>query len=47
MEDSFLVQLVGEPTWGGALLDLVFTNREGLVGEVKIGTVLGRAIMEL
>jgi len=27
MEDSFLTQLVREPTRGGALLDLLFTNR--------------------
>ncbi|XP_052629063.1 uncharacterized protein LOC128134875 [Harpia harpyja] len=32
VEDNFLTQLVGEPTRGGALLDLLFTNREGLVG---------------
>ena len=27
VEDSFLTQLVREPTRGGALLDLLFTNR--------------------
>ena len=43
MEDSFLMQLVGEPTRGGALLDLVFANREGLVGEVKVGDRLGQS----
>ena len=43
VEDSFLVQLVGEPTRGGALLDLVFANREGLVGEVKVGDRLGQS----
>ncbi|KAM9590859.1 uncharacterized protein ACIBXB_005907 [Morphnus guianensis] len=32
VEDNFLTQLVGEPTRAGALLDLLFTNREGLVG---------------
>ncbi|KAM9591497.1 uncharacterized protein ACIBXB_006298 [Morphnus guianensis] len=33
VKDNFLTQLVGEPTRGGALLDLLFTNREGLVGD--------------
>ena len=37
VEDSFLMQLVREPTRDGALLDLLFTNREGLVGDVKVG----------
>ena len=37
------MQLLGEPTRGGALLDLVFTNREGLVGEVKVGDHLGQS----
>ena len=32
MEDTFLMRLVREPTGAGALLDLLFTNREGLVG---------------
>ena len=32
MENNFLTQLVREPTKGGAPLDLLFTNREGLVG---------------
>ena len=35
VEDSFLTQLVQEPTRGGVLLDLLFTNREGLVAGVK------------
>ena len=30
MEDNFLTQLVSELTRGGASLDLLFTNREGL-----------------
>jgi len=37
----FLTQLVGEPTRGGASLDLLFTNREGLVGDVVVGGHLG------
>ena len=42
MEDSFLTQLVSEPTRGGAPLDLLFMNREGLVGEVVVGTDIGQ-----
>jgi len=41
VEDNFLTQLVSEPARGGALLDLLFTNREGLVGDVVIGGCLG------
>ena len=43
MEDSFLTQLVREPTRGSALLDLLLTNREGLVGDVKAGDCLGQS----
>ncbi|KAK4827211.1 hypothetical protein QYF61_015239 [Mycteria americana] len=41
VEDTFLTQLVSEPTRGGASLDLLFTNREGLVGDVVVGGRLG------
>jgi len=41
VEDNFLTQLVSEPTRGGASLDLLFTNREGLVGRVVVGGHLG------
>jgi len=34
-EGNFLTQLFREPTRGGALLDLLLTNTEGLVGDVK------------
>ena len=37
MEDNFLTQLVSEPTRGGASLDLLFTDRAGLVGDVVVG----------
>jgi len=40
VEDNFLTQLVSEPTRGGASLDLLFANREGLVGDV-VGGRLG------
>ena len=35
--DSFLKQLVRERTRKGALLDLLFVNREGLVDDVVVG----------
>jgi len=35
------MQLLSEPTRGGASLDLLFTNREGLVGDVVVGDCLG------
>ncbi|KAK4807040.1 hypothetical protein QYF61_018381 [Mycteria americana] len=41
VEDNFLTQLVSEPTRGGASLDLLFTNREGQVGDVVVGGRLG------
>ena len=41
MEDNFLTQLVSEPARVGASLDLLFTNREGLVGDVVVGAHLG------
>ena len=33
--DNFLTQLVKEPTRGSKILDLMFVNGEGLVGDVK------------
>ncbi|RMB90906.1 hypothetical protein DUI87_32684 [Hirundo rustica rustica] len=42
MEDNFLSQLVGEPTRGGTMLDLLFANRDGLVGDVVVGGRLGQ-----
>jgi len=41
VEGDFLMQLVTEPTRGGASLDLLFINREGLVGHVVVGGCLG------
>lgn len=40
-EDNFLMQVMEEPMRRGALLDIVFTNKEGLVGDVKAGSRLG------
>ena len=42
MEDNFLMQVIREPTRGAAPLDLLFTNREGLVGDVEVRAVLDR-----
>ena len=35
-----MMQLVREPTRGAAPLDLLFPNREGLVGDVEVGGCL-------
>jgi len=37
IDDNFMMQVVGEPTRKSALLDLVLTNKEGLVEDVKAG----------
>ena len=41
VEDNFLLQVIEEPTRRGAMLDLVLTNREGLVGNVTLKDSLG------
>ena len=46
MGDNFLMQLVREPMRRAAPLDLLFTNREGLVGDVEVRAVLDRVIMK-
>ena len=38
-----MMQLVREPTRGAAPLDLLFTNREGLVGGVEVGGCHGQS----
>ena len=43
MGDNFLTQLVREPTRGSNILDLLFDNREGLVGDVKVGGHVGQS----
>ena len=45
--DNFLTQLVSEPTREGALLDLLFVNREGLVGDVAVRGRLGHSDHEI
>jgi len=39
--DNFLMQVVEEPTRRGVVLDLVLTNKGGLVEDVKVGGSLG------
>ncbi|GAB0184134.1 hypothetical protein GRJ2_000878700 [Grus japonensis] len=36
VDDNFLLQVTEEPMRRGAMLDLVLTNEEGLVGDVKL-----------
>jgi len=47
VENNFLMQLVSEPTKGDASLDLLFANREGLVGGVVVGGCHGRSDHEM
>jgi len=37
IDDNFLMQVAEDPTRKGALLDLVLTNKEELVEDVKVG----------
>ena len=41
------MQLVREPARGTAPLDLLFTNKEGLVGDVEVGGCLGQSDHEM
>ncbi|TRZ20739.1 hypothetical protein HGM15179_006364 [Zosterops borbonicus] len=47
MENNFLSQLVGEPSRGGPMLDLLFANRDGLVGDVVVRGCLGHSDHEI
>jgi len=47
VEDHFLTQLVSEPTSQGASLDLLFTNRVGLVGDGVVRGCLGLSDHEI
>ncbi|GAB0207584.1 hypothetical protein GRJ2_003224100 [Grus japonensis] len=40
-DDNFLLQMIEEPTRRGVMLDLVLTNKEGLVGDIKLKGSLG------
>ena len=41
VDGNFLLQVIEEPARRGAMLDLVLTNKEGLVGSVKLKVSLG------
>ncbi|GAB0180562.1 hypothetical protein GRJ2_000521500 [Grus japonensis] len=41
IDDNFLLQVIEEPMRKGPLLDLLLTNKEGLVGDVKVKGSLG------
>jgi len=41
VDDNFLLQAIEEPMRRGVTLDLALTNREGLVGNVKLKGSLG------
>ncbi|GAB0177717.1 hypothetical protein GRJ2_000237000 [Grus japonensis] len=41
VDDNFLLQVIEKPTRRGAMLDLILTNKEGLVGDVKLKGGLG------
>ncbi|GAB0185700.1 hypothetical protein GRJ2_001035300 [Grus japonensis] len=41
IDDNFLLQVIEEPMRRGAMLDLVLTNKEGQVGNVKLKGSLG------
>ncbi|KAF4802263.1 hypothetical protein TURU_027417 [Turdus rufiventris] len=47
VEDNFLMQLVGEASRGRTMLDLLFANRDGLVGDVVVGGCLGHSDHEI
>ncbi|GAB0181809.1 hypothetical protein GRJ2_000646200 [Grus japonensis] len=41
VDDNFLLQVTEEPTRRGAMLDIILTNKEGLVEDVKLKGSLG------
>ena len=43
VEDNFFAQALSEPARKGALLDSLFVNKEGLVGDVTVGGCLGHS----
>lgn len=47
MEDNFLLQLLSEPTGGDTMLDLLFVNKDRLVGNVVVGRHLGHSDHEI
>ncbi|GAB0183292.1 hypothetical protein GRJ2_000794500 [Grus japonensis] len=47
IDDNFLLQVTEEPTRRGVVLYLVLTNKEGLVGNVKLKGSLGCSVREM
>ncbi|GAB0205350.1 hypothetical protein GRJ2_003000600 [Grus japonensis] len=47
VDDNFLLQVIEEPMRRGAMLELVLTNKEGLVGDVKLKGSLGCSDQEM
>ena len=47
MGDNFLTQVVKEPTSGSTLLELLFVNKEVLVGYVKVGGHLRQSDLKM
>ena len=43
MDNNFLMQMIREPMRGAAPLDILFTHREGMVGDVEVGGCLGQS----
>ena len=46
-DDNFLLQVIEEPTRRDAMMDLVLTNKEGLVGNAKLKGSLGCSDLEM
>jgi hypothetical protein len=42
-EDNFLKQLVNEPTRGHNILDLILTNEENLITNIRVGDTIGNS----
>jgi len=47
VEENFSSQVLSEPTRKGALLDLLYSNREGLMGDAIVGGCLGHSDHEM
>jgi len=47
VKDNFLTQVLSEPARKDVLLELLFVNREGLVGDVMVGGCLGHSDHEM
>lgn len=46
VDDNFLLQVIKEPRRRGAILDLILTNKEGLVRNMKFKTALAAVTMK-